>query len=230
MPFRSNRLITSTLQKIKDFIFNRLNALPTGRQLTGFYLLAKNHLTKSGWKKSVKAGLPLDQQGVALPWFTFGAIYFLDKRLQAHFRVFEYGSGNSTLWFSHRVQRVLSVEHDPLWYAKMQDTFSMHPAISCLHRTLPDDYPAEIRNYRSEFEVIVLDGRERVRCCMNALEALTQNGVVIWDNSDRPEYRVGYDYLLANGFKRIDFYGMGPMSAHSWCTSVFYRPTNCLGI
>ncbi len=218
------------MQKIKDIIFRFLNAIPPGRLLTGFYLLSKNHLKKSGWKKSVMQRLPLDMQGAELPWFTYAAIYFLDKRLQAHFRIFEYGSGNSTLWFSYRVKRVLSVEHDPLWYSKMKEKFATRPGIFYLHRELPAAYPAEIRNYSSAFEVIVLDGRERVRCCMNSLDALTENGVFIWDNSDRPEYLAGYEFLLANGFKRIDFFGMGPLSTHSWCTSIFYRPLNCLGI
>ena len=78
--------------------------------------------------------------------------------------------------------------------------------------------------------MIVIDGRERVCCTLNSLRALKEEGVIIWDNSDRPQYSEAYEFLVSKGFNRIDFYGMGPISAHSWCTSVFYKDKNCLNI
>ena len=91
-------------------------------------------------------------------------------------------------------------------------------------------YSNSILAYRETFDIIVVDGRDRVECAKNSLQALKPNGVIIWDNSDRPEYEAGYEFLLNKGFKRIDFSGFGPINSRAWCTSVFYRPGNCLGI
>lgn len=65
---------------------------------------------------------------------------------------------------------------------------------------------------------------------MNSIKTLKDDGVIIWDNSDRVNYQEGYDFLLANGFKRLDFWGIGPVNSYSWCTSIFYRKENCLKI
>ncbi len=55
-----------------------------------------------------------------LPWLCFSAIEFLDRYLKSEMRVFEYGSGGSTLFFSRRVSQVWSVEHDSGWYEEVR--------------------------------------------------------------------------------------------------------------
>jgi hypothetical protein len=219
------------LQEIKDFILNLINYFPFGRLVSGYYLLQKNHLTKSGWKKSAVRRLPVDRNGEVLPWMTYSIIYFLERKLQKSFSVFEYGSGNSTLWFSQFVNQVTSIEHDHNWYQKMESFYKQVPNIQYSFRQLESGtYQNEILRYHKAFDIIVIDGRERIACSLNSLNALKDNGVVIWDNSDREEYSEGYNFFLENGFKRLDFYGMGPISAHAWCTSIFYRKNNCLNI
>jgi len=42
--------------------------------------------------------------------------------------------------------------------------------------------------------------------------------------------RWGQEVLKQDRFRRIDFWGMGPIEAANHCTSVFYRSNNCLGI
>jgi hypothetical protein len=81
----------------------------------------------------------------------------------------------------------------------------------------------EILNYKKTFDIIVIDGREKVQCSINSLSTLKENGVIIWDNSDRTIYSEGYNFLISNGFKRIDFWGIGPINFYSWCTSIFYK-------
>lgn len=114
----------------------------------------------------------------------------------------------------------------------MLPTLSKNPKITYKLRDLKSkEYVEEITNYTNEFDIIVLDGRERVQCCLNTLPALKKGGIIIWDNSDRREYEEGYRFLEVNNFKRIDFHGMGPINSRAWCTSVFYKQgENCLGI
>lgn len=69
------------------------------------------------WRHSLNPNLnPLiDEQ----PWIAFAAIDFLKRILAEDMRVFEYGSGGSTLFFARRVKEVISVEHDKGWSEKV---------------------------------------------------------------------------------------------------------------
>jgi hypothetical protein len=53
------------------------------------------------------------------PWITFDAIDFLTNYNLRNKRVFEYGSGGSTLFWLDKGAICVSIEHDQLWYQKM---------------------------------------------------------------------------------------------------------------
>jgi len=53
---------------------------------------------------------------------------------------------------------------------------------------------------------------------------------VFFDNADLPNYIDGVKYLTDNGFKKLEFWGISPVTAHATCTIIFYRSNNCLGI
>ncbi len=61
-------------------------------------LRGDSHLHASGWFKSALSGMPQDVHGEPLPWYTYAAIAFLAPRVSQNWCVFEYGSGQSTLW------------------------------------------------------------------------------------------------------------------------------------
>lgn len=174
------------------------------------------------WMKSRKAGVPIDSDGAPWPWWTYSSIRFLEPRLGSSFRVFEWGSGYSTRWLAARVKEIVAVEHDPDWYEELDDA-------EVLFRPGGDGYVSAIRG-RGPFEVVIVDGQERVACAHEVTAELADDGVVIWDNADRPDYQMGYDHLTEQGFRRIDFTGIGPVNGYVWTTAVFYRPGNCLGI
>ena len=43
----------------------------------------------------------------------------LERVAQPHLKVFEYGAGNSSLWWAARVAEVVSVEHDAAWAGRV---------------------------------------------------------------------------------------------------------------
>jgi tRNA A58 N-methylase Trm61 len=96
--------------------------------------------------------------------------------------------------------------------------------------TSTGNYSKSILKFNKEFDVIVIDGRKRVNCARSCLSALNETGVIIWDNSDREQYLEGYNFLSDNGFKRLDFAGLGPINHFGSCTSIFYRTENCFDI
>jgi tRNA A58 N-methylase Trm61 len=172
----------------------------------------------------------VDKNGDSLPWYTYAAVAFLEPRIHRGMSVFEYGSGNSTLWWSSRVGRVVGCEHRRKWYRFVAGQAPANVHLILAGADSGKEYSTVVGGFENEFDIVVLDGRERVACARNCLPALKPGGVVIWDNSDRESYLEGIEFLTTNGFKRLDFAGPGPVDALGWCTTIFYKPGNCLGI
>lgn len=167
----------------------------------------------SRWARSLFAIYDIDDMvRLDLPWWTLGAIdevdEFLARRPAA--RVFEYGSGASTIWLAKRAKEVFSVEHDEGWFPVVHEKLKAFPNAH-LH-LVPADEPAQSdpayastkpgwvgRTFRSyvhaldevdgEFDVIVVDGRARPACLPHAVKRLAEGGLVVFDNSRRPQYR-----------------------------------------
>ena len=78
--------------------------------LTQAYL----YMQPKGWFHD----FPCDEDGTT-PWYTFPAISFLKDIIKPTWKVFEYGSGYSTLFFNRHVQELISVEHDSEWYSSL---------------------------------------------------------------------------------------------------------------
>lgn len=194
------------------------------------YFLAQKYLTRSGWLESRFRGVSIDGNKQPIPWFTYPSVSFLSSRMKKDFRLFEFGSGNSTLWFAQRVKSIVSVENDAGYYDYMKDRINACGNVDYRYAEIGVNYNQQILEFENEFDIIVIDGRERVKCCINSFKALKKDGVIIWDNSDRQEYAEGYELLKQNNFKQIEFKGHGPITHEEWCTTIYYRDENCLGI
>lgn len=200
--------------------------------LYGLFQLATKggFLLESGWMKSFNLQLPVDRSGKQLPWFTYPVIEFLQERLNKSMRVFEYGCGASTGWWAEQVNGVVSCEHDEAWYRRVSATAPVNAHLMHVQLEYGGDYARAILNDGGLFEIVVIDGRDRVNCARHAVTALSPDGVIIWDNSDRPEYQAGDVFLQELGFRRIAFGGIAPALPWRSETSIYYRDNNCLGI
>ena len=85
-------------------------------------------------------------------------------------------------------------------------------------------------NLGEEFDIVIVDGRDRVNCIKNSISSLSDSGVMILDDSERSEYIDGIQFLSLNNFKKLDFWGISPGLFYKKCTTVFYKQNNCLGI
>jgi hypothetical protein len=56
-----------------------------------------------------------------IPWINFASISFLNKFLKKEMKVFEYGSGGSTLFFASRTDIIISLEHNNAWHEKVNN-------------------------------------------------------------------------------------------------------------
>jgi precorrin-6B methylase 2 len=199
-------------------------------KLLSFYSLKKSgYLHDKGWFSSFNSKMPIDKSGQAIPWMTYAFIDFLEPRLKSNMLVFEYGCGNSSLWWQKKVSKVTACESNQAWHDQMKKQSAGNLEIKL--RTIENEaFAKSICEDDSEYDIIVIDGADRVNCAKNSLNNLKEDGIIIWDNSDREEYNEGYSHLIKNGFKRLDFYGLGPINVMAWSTSVFYKPNNCLDI
>jgi hypothetical protein len=248
------QIMNSTLTSFKQSPFIRKLCLP---MLT--YRYTSCYLASKGWHLSAVTRGAIDRHG-PVPWYTYPAQMILERVVQPHHRVFEYGCGNSSLWWAERTAEVVSVEHDEKW----ADATSAKapPNLKVVHRPAgawvseenerlldpffdlelsasqpstqlgPDAaatrefsaYVLELAKYpRGHFDIIVVDGMSRVLATWLATQYLKPDGFIVFDNSDRRVYNDGYALLADAGFKRIDFYGSGPINRYEWCTSLFAK-------
>ena len=84
-------------------------------------IILKNYLDETGWYESRDKKKPLNKNKEAIPWFTYSSIYFLDKRIKKGMKIFEFGSGNSTLWFANKGCFLNTYEHNLSWYNTLKD-------------------------------------------------------------------------------------------------------------
>jgi hypothetical protein len=184
-------------------------------------------LKDDGWFRSVAKLAPVDAAGDPIPWISYPALHFLASRTQPDMQVFEFGSGYSTLWWAARVRRVIACECDPDWHKHVQE---LAPKNVELVFGTSDDHRNLIAHHPQTFDVVTIDGENRVRAAECAAMALNDGGVILWDDTERPEYASGFEYLRQKGFSRIPFVGQGPVVNISKETSIFYRPGNVLAI
>jgi hypothetical protein len=145
-----------------------------------------------------------------VPWWTYRSIDVVEAWMAARpapVRVFEYGSGASTLWLARRADEVHSVEHHVEFGALMRGAITAdHVSLRVVppepaavprvpsgkeHHAGLDfhDYVHAIEDVPGRFDVIVVDGRAREACLELAPHHLADDGIVVFDNSWRRRYR-----------------------------------------
>ena len=217
-------MIPEVIKKPAIMVLKRLDIY------SSYLLRIGGALHEDGWFRSFREESSIDAAGEPIPWLTYPAIAFLSSRTNSEMSVFEYGCGSSTLWWARRVNSVVSCEHDETWYRQVSQRIPRNVDLKHIPLEYGGAYCHEVTKYSAEFDIIIIDGRDRVNCAQKALNALKPHGIIIWDNSDREEYRDGYQFLFDNGFRKIEFIGMIPIVNCKSETGIFYRKENCLGI
>jgi hypothetical protein len=190
----------------------------------------QSYLHTTGWMESLRRRRPVDNDGGPLPWMNYAAIRVLKERLRDDHVVFEYGTGSSTEFFSRRAMAVTSVEHDPLWHERLHRSLPVNATVILKSHDIDGDYCRSILASGTRYDVVIVDGVDRVHCLLRCADALTARGVVVLDDSDRAAYSPGVSFLLGLGFRAICLEGLKPTGAKNECTTIFYRDGNCFGL
>ncbi|MBX3101788.1 MAG: FkbM family methyltransferase [Bacteroidetes bacterium] len=213
------------LKRIKRYTWRVLRSMG----LAGYVVVFVNSmLTQRKWFRTFNRQASVDANGQPIPWLNYAFLHFLESRLQPHYRLFEYGSGSSTLWFSSRIQEVVSVESSRMWYAKISRQLPGNASLTLLEDE--QAYAQHIQMQDGLFDLILIDGISRSLCAQQCLSKLGPAGVIIFDNTDIDAWAGGIAHLQANGFRQLEFKALAAGVSLETCTSVFYRDENCLHI
>ncbi len=193
-------------------------------------LRLSGYLLDVGWFSAFKTGEPVDKNFEPLPWLTYSFIDFIIERLRNEFNVFEFGSGNSTLFFAKRVMEVTSVEHNIEWYNKLKNKIPDNSNLILSKSDGSEDYVGVLKQSNKKYDLIIIDGIHRVDCCLSVSNYLTDKGVIILDDSERVQFSKGIEHLINEGYKRIDYWGIAPGFVIRKCTTIIYKTKNCLCI
>ena len=183
-----------------------------------------------------------------MPWWTYGAIDEVEAWLAGRdgdVRVFEWGSGASTIWLARRVASVHSVEHHAGFGTMIQEQLtawpnatldivepepSESPAIGSAkegHGRLDfTDYVHHIDTIDGTFGLIVVDGRAREACLTAALDRLEPDGIIVFDNTMRRRYRRA---IAAAPVVEKVYRGLTPTLPYPDQTSILTPPLTLFG-
>ena len=127
------------------------------------------------------------------PWLTRPAIALLPDLLRATDRCLEYGAGTSTAWLTRRVGSVVSAEHDPVWFARVQRQLAQEGLDRDSVRLLgtdPQDQPESSPYVRvidefgdGELDACFVDGMHRATCALAAIPKLASGGLLLVDDA-----------------------------------------------
>lgn len=118
--------------------------------------------------------LPID---LGLPWWSYKAIEYVNTIVQGK-RIFEYGTGGSTILFSKKAKNILSVEDDQKWMnvVKTRLTKLNINNVEVVYAPFNFEQPRDFENSsylkavdKGDFDIIIIDGqdwsfKERVKC------------------------------------------------------------------
>lgn len=186
-----------------------LNALALWRILRSGY----------GYKLSVRRHEPLDAAGREIPWITYPALEYLKQLDFSAKSVFEFGAGNSTIYWSRQAARVTSVESSRQWFERVRPRLGANCELHLVEDL--QRYPRFITEQDGEFDVVVIDGMERRACAREAVKKLRRGGMILLDNSD---WHSGAAAVLrGSGLIEVDMTGFGPIAGFTTTTSFFFH-------
>lgn len=210
-----NRHLRSFLPNFIPNFFVRLGSA----FLTPIHFSTQTGHFKSSWKKK-----SVDKNGIAIPWYTYGLIDFLQRRELSQKRVLEIGGGQSTLWWANMAKQVFTIEGDREWHKRLQANQN--------HENLEIRYISKDQNVLkaldlhlaeskiTQFDVIIIDGMDRQSLVEKCISLLAIDGFIIIDDSDRYDFT---DIFRKHNFSKVDFWGYAPGVTLTKCSSIQYR-------
>lgn len=201
---------------LPTFAYNFI--LPYWKQWINFKTLA----FKYNQFETIKKNACIDKNKKPIPWYTYPAIEYLSNLDFSEKIVFEWGGGNSSLFWANRCKKLVTVENNSAWFKMLQKSKLENQEIFCLESK--DMYVSLPLTLSTHFDIFIVDGQWRKECIEILLKLKRERSdnslFVIFDNSDR--YQDLARKLRDSGFIEIDFHGFAPINSYTHTTSIFF--------
>lgn len=113
-----------------------------------------------------------------LPWLPLSAIQYLKAKIKSNYIGLEFGSGNSTLFFSKLCKELVSYENNYLFYRKISKLKNKNVKLM-----FNKNYPFLVKRLKNNyFDFCLVDGIDRDVCSYNVLSKLKNRSILIIDN------------------------------------------------
>jgi predicted O-methyltransferase YrrM len=142
--------------------------------------------------------------------------------------VMEHGAGTSTVWLAERCDYLLSFETDPKWYSKVGNWLRHLNLLShtdLIFASVISEIGIKLpRNSPRAYDLIIVDGRGRLKFWEKARKYLKPGGMVVWDDAERAKYAPAIGTILDTfdvhsidkGEMEKEYYHNGVLSAKRW--------------
>lgn len=174
-----------------------------------------------GNSNTLLADFPLNADNEPIPWFSYPATEFLETLDLSAARIFEYGSGGSTIYLEKRCKEIVSVEQDKKWLSRIKEMSSGKTDFKL--RTTVKSFSNAILEEEGKYDLVIIDAIPEFRsaCVVNSVEKLADEGIIILDDS--AIYREAYGALKKIDECPIDFIGLSPMEDVVQTTTFFFN-------
>lgn len=164
----------------------------------------------------------------AMPWLTFGAIRALQGHAHPGTRIFEFGSGHSTLYWALAGAEIHAVEDDRGWHDMLAQRLAGMAGAYLYFEPTREGYLDRLRQAGGAFDIVVVDGSYRKECLSEALPYVKPGGLLVVDNTDWHWYD-DVDTLVPTGWDKRVFGGWAPFIGHRSETTIWRSPATETG-
>ena len=169
--------------------------------------------TEYGFLESSKKNIPVNDKNEVMPMYTYPCYEWLNSIDWNDSKVFEYGTGYSTIWWQNKNVDYHAVEDNKQWHDMIEDKTNIE------YKPGHHKYIESIYKYDFKFDVIVIDGVVRFDCIKPALEKIKDDGIIIFDNTDW--HKNSKEELDRSDLIPIHFHGFKPLHVDSETTSCY---------
>ena len=165
------------------------------------------------------------------PMLLPAVVEYLESQITKDMRVFEYGSGASTVWFAGLVKEVKSVEHDQEWADEVTKALGKARRKSRVELVVVEDENDIAEQIKGDvmYDVIFIDclDRQRNKAATISLEYLKVGGLFIVDDAHWPMLAEIRWLLNKKGWLKQEFIGhmRGRDGMAKPCSTIVYRRT-----
>ncbi len=145
------------------------------------------------------------------PWISPRAVRFLEENISNGQIGFEWGSGRRTIWLAVRLKRLISVEHDKIWFERLSRKIKEKKLNNIEYHYVSYEqkqkYVGIINNIEdNSLDIVFVDGAHNKACILAAIPKIKKGGLLLIDDTNHfplSECNVPKDWAVVHHSKNV---------------------------